>query len=825
MKTLKPCLLSTSICVALMLGPGIAYAQSQPAEKAGTASTTSTANADCSKQQSGNSCVQKLQTITVTARGVAEPLQKTPLPITVVTQKVIAQKGITNVNGIAAMTPGFSFQSPFGRNLSRPVIRGMSNILGSPNASFFINGIYVQGDVSEYGLQNIKQVAVIRGPQSAEFGRGTFSGAINFITMKPGANPGGTITLGIGNYGQKKEGFFYSGNADNGKFGYDISLFHTHNGGTFYNEASGEKDLGGRDSKSYMLALYWSPTPSLEFTFRSMYQKNKDQMWPIKRMGADNLNCYLPEYTGRKLYGLYPILKSRRTGSFCGDVSAPQHYAMNTDVYRKAGYFPGTKHKYWRNSLRIKYYFANGWQLTSTSAYDRTKTYTGADQDYSAARGYGGAFESIVGAASRDISENLRLASDQTRALSGLIGLYYYKQTAEPGYHGSLAGFFPPTTMTVHTIPTNPDSHVIAKAVYGMLKWDIDRHWTAALEARYARDEISNAGVDIRTLGTHTYRLPYSLSKTFTNFTPRVSLTYHFDKPINLYVLASKGTKPGGFNLDVYRADFTKAGREKLISRGYGSYDQQIDWNYEMGLKSELFNHHLRLNADVYQINWTNQALTKGVPVVRKNGTLFDTSYIANVGKSRIRGFELMSRWVFNSGWRVRLTYSYTDAEIEKFFSQDHADTFCTVPVPTINMPCASSAGNRLPLVPKQMASLGFLYSGHFSNNWGYDFSFDTHYHGEEFGNVGNLLIIPASLRSNIRFSVTPNKHVQVSFYVDNAFADHTPSGGMGYIDPTRFVAIPKVPPLTGYQVTNLGDYTVSPSLPRMYGVELSLRF
>ncbi len=822
----KPCALSASIFVALLAATGATHAQnaSTPADQA--APTARAGIKKTSPKEADPNQAQSLQAVTVTARGVDEALQSAPLPITAVTQQMIQTQGLNDINGIAAITPSFSFDSPFGRNLSRPVIRGMSNILGDANASFFIDGVFVQGDVSEFGLQNIQQVEVIRGPQSAEFGRGTFSGAVNFITEQPGARPGTTITLGIGNYGQQKEGVFTSARTDSGNFGIDLSANHDHNDGMYFNNVSGIKDLGGRDSKSLMLAAHWAATDSLDITGRVMYQDNQDQLWPIARLGsANSLNCYLPQYTGKLLYGSIPILASRRLGAHCGEFSAPTSYGMNSDAFRAAGYDPGTSYTYLRSYVRANYYFSNGWELTSTTAYNTSKSYLAIDQDYSAIRGFGGAFESIAQTKAIDYSENIRLASDQSKALSGVLGLYYYRQNPQPGYSGSLVGFYPPYNMPVAVAPTNPHGSTIAKAVYGMLKWDINSKWTAALEARYARDQLNLSGVDTQIISKTTYTLPYSLSKTNSNFTPRATLTYHLNDDINLYALAAKGTKPGGFNMDAYRASLTPAARANLIALGYNTYDQSTVWNYEFGIKSELLDHRLRLNADVYRINWSGQQLTAGAPAQQMDGSYFTTSYIANIGKSRINGLELEGDWLFAENWHARFTYSYTDAEVVNYPSQSYGDIFCQVPAATMSMSCANAAGNRLPLVPKQLASLGVTYTGRLANGWNYDANYDVIYHGSEYSGLDNLAIVSSSVRSNLNFHLRPNEHFQIGLYVNNLFNNHAPSGVLGYLDPTAMAAIPNVPPQTGYGVSFLRDYAISPSLPRMYGVEMKIRF
>ena len=811
MKIIKPDLLCSSIALALMLCAGTAAA-----EAADESGAPPAANSDS---------VQSLDQITVTARGVSEPLQQMPLPITAMSAQTIEKKGLTDVRDIANLSPSFSFKSGYGRGFDRPVIRGMSNIQGEANASFFIDGIFVEGDISSYGLENIERVEVIRGPQSAAFGRRTFSGAVNFITKRPGSVPGGKLTLGAGNYGQEKMGLFYSGANEDGSFGYDVSLNKRGNDGVFYNNASGRKDLNGTETISGMAAIAWSPTDALDITARVMKQKSRDQHFAAARLGSENLNCYLPEYTGGLYFGLYPILESRRRGYYCGELKEPSDYALNTKEFETAGYFSGRKTDLLRTSVVVDYLFANGWNLTSTSAYNKSETYAASDQDYSAIRGYGGAFESFSNTGVKNWSQDIRLTTDQNLAVSGMLGAYYYEQNAQPGWGGDLTGYTIGGNKVVTTIPTNPDDQTVNKALYGLINWRINDQWTTSLEGRYARDEISKGGIDTRVLGTTTYRQAYALDKTFSSFTPRWTLSYQARENVNLYGLVSKGTKPGGFNTDVYRADFKETERDALIARGLSTYKEEEAWNYELGMKSDWLDGTLRVNANIYQIDWTNQQLTETGPVIRKNGSLFSTSYTTNVGESRIRGFELESQWAFAQGWLASLAYSYTDAKILKFLSQDQADLFSSNNAPTLTDPAADAAGYTLPRVPKHKATLGLTHDGALSNGWEYTANMDVNYEGKRYIQVDNLAYIGASTRTIFRFSIRPTEQLQVSAYVNNAYNDRTLEDAQRTINPDAYIALPAVPPLTGLAVSNLRDFGLTPSLPRMYGVEVSYKF
>ena len=129
----------------------------------------------------------QIEEITVTARKTEESLQDVPLSIAAFTAEQMRERGIFNNYDVATFTPNFTTTQRVGRTLDRPTIRGMTNpgTRGEPNASYFIDGTFVAGSISTATTQSMERVEVLRGPQSATFGRATFSGAVNYVTRKP----------------------------------------------------------------------------------------------------------------------------------------------------------------------------------------------------------------------------------------------------------------------------------------------------------------------------------------------------------------------------------------------------------------------------------------------------------------------------------------------------------------------------------------------------------------------------------------------------------------------------------------------------------------
>ncbi len=152
--------------------------------------------------------------ITVTARKREESLQDVPISISVFNDKALRDRNINSAYNLSAFTPNFSFSPNLGRRLDVPNIRGQFGpLIGStsPNASFFVDGVYVSGSIATTSLANLEQVEILRGPQSAQFGRATFSGAVNYITRKPTDKLMSEVNAKIGEDGTYELGAWASG--------------------------------------------------------------------------------------------------------------------------------------------------------------------------------------------------------------------------------------------------------------------------------------------------------------------------------------------------------------------------------------------------------------------------------------------------------------------------------------------------------------------------------------------------------------------------------------------------------------------------------------
>ncbi|TVQ47906.1 MAG: TonB-dependent receptor [Gammaproteobacteria bacterium] len=795
-----------------------------------------------------------LEEIVVTARRAEESLQQVPLSISAFTAQDIENAGLRSVEDLAQQTPGFSFRSAFGRTGDRPVIRGQSNIQGEPNASFFIDGIFVSGSISGYDLDNLERVEVIRGPQSALYGRRTFAGAINYVTRRPGDELSGRVTGTLGDNGWLETAGSIGGPLLGDQLLFQANARFFERDGYYRNTVTGRKDVGGQETRSAGGTLYWLPTETFEAMLRFNWTRNDDEHFPITLYGSDNNNCFLPTQVGVSgpPFTGTPIYSTRQRGYFCGTLGEPTPLALNTDGFAEAGFDAGLTRESFRYSLSLDWDLG-GYLLSSVSAYNETSLYSAVDQDYSGIRGSAGAFETISREkGARDYSQELKILSPRDERIRWLAGLYYYNEKDGDRFSGDLAGTVA-TGAPAALTPQVGGAKVENQALFAMVEFDVNDQLTLTAEARYARDKVSSSGISNfnRTaptpipgsefctntplfpgspLFTVSCSNPIDLSETFTSFLPRFTITYLLNPDVTLYGLWARGNKPGGFNSAVENARLTPQARQQLRDQGLSSFDEEEADTFEIGLKSTFAEGRGLFNLSAYYIDWTNQQLTENQATAQEGGGQFVTSYTRNLGQSEVKGFEAELRYVLNDFWDVRATWSVMDSKIKEFFSLDQADLIFTdypagAPIVPCVGPCLDAylaagdvSGNELPRVPRHSGTLSATFRNPvnlIAGNPEFFFRADYSIEGSRYVQVHNLAKMGSSNLWNFRAGLDAEQWT-FTVFVNNAFNNRTPVDVLRYVDASQPGLPPGQPPLGGSPFAGFNPFFI-----RDFGVTL----
>ncbi|MCB1597666.1 MAG: TonB-dependent receptor, partial [Gammaproteobacteria bacterium] len=453
-----------------------------------------------------------IQEIVVTSRKIEENLKEVPLAITAFDEAGIAAMGINNLTDLAEQTPGLSFFNAFGETLPTPVIRGVvpTDIFGENNAAIFVDGVYVSGrEGLNFSQIDIARIEVVKGPQSALYGRNAFSGAINYVTKRPSDVFEGKATIEAGNDGKMKGLLSMTGPLLGPTLLGRASVLYDEWDGSYDNSLS-DIDIGGYRYRSLQSSLLWLPTDDLEVAL-SYYKSNDDlDGSPTVSLPA---NCEdkveaPPDTTG------FPVQAGVRFLNYCGKIPEIESIpGLNgSDAIPRPAGATGEHRELDRFNVKVDWDLAEHGTLSSLTGYSVTREH--ARHDF--ARGLGDSqsflycspavqegarvpnsctdngvptpanlrfFSGLVdvepGSKSEELSQELRFTSPSDQRLRYTGGVYWYQVKLEEHDGKNVATVPPPNWPSgVPAIglppfqPTAPDLAVGTAIFYNMFADD-----------------------------------------------------------------------------------------------------------------------------------------------------------------------------------------------------------------------------------------------------------------------------------------------------------------------------------------------------------------
>ncbi|MEM9403979.1 MAG: TonB-dependent receptor plug domain-containing protein, partial [Pseudomonadota bacterium] len=229
--------------------------------------------------------------ITVTARKREENIQDIPVAVSAVTASQIEDLNIQDLSEVSKLTAGLVFDNEFGRGSNRPVIRGQANILGDSGVSYFIDGVYINGSIADYDLNDIERIEVVKGPQSALYGRNTYSGAINIITKSPGDSFTSDIRYMLSDDDENMISASMRGPiiADTLSGGLTYRYYKLDDPWTNTFDGTG---IGSFESTSWSGVLNFTPNDKLDIRLRGYYSERDDGQPPLFSQDSSFNNCF-----------------------------------------------------------------------------------------------------------------------------------------------------------------------------------------------------------------------------------------------------------------------------------------------------------------------------------------------------------------------------------------------------------------------------------------------------------------------------------------------------------------------------------------------------
>ncbi len=211
-----------------------------------------------------------LAEIVVTAQKRAENVQDVPISITAFSGETLAAAGIEDVRDLRRITPNLNFTTAAQTANTRIQIRGVGtsgNSAIEPSVASFVDGVYIPRIGSLLaGLNDISSVEVLRGPQGTLFGRNASMGAVVLNTTEPKDEFEGRVQGSYGSYNRVRlSGIVNIPVSDTAAFRFSSVYYRAD--GVGRNELDGSR-MGKENGFSIRGAFRWEPNESVKWVLR-----------------------------------------------------------------------------------------------------------------------------------------------------------------------------------------------------------------------------------------------------------------------------------------------------------------------------------------------------------------------------------------------------------------------------------------------------------------------------------------------------------------------------------------------------------------------------
>ncbi|GAB3103947.1 TonB-dependent receptor [Aestuariicella hydrocarbonica] len=582
-----------------------------------------------------------LEEVVVTAQKRSESLQDAPVAITAYSAESLESLGIDNMEDLTTTAPSLqSYAFPTSTNTVSLFIRGLGNLdsqtLTTDNpVGIYVDDVYIaRANGAQIDLLDLERVEVLRGPQGTLYGRNSSAGAVKFISKKPADEAGVTVKASVGEFDYARLGI----TADlpiSDSLRTKLSVMASSEDGWVENRGPNttggkpDNDFYAKDQSAIRLAVSWDISDNLT---------------------ADYSYDYTDVDSTAQYYQSVALGNKRRDDTYNILTGGDYRYVLPEGNMEQQGH-----------NLTVTAQLADNLTLKSISSYrDSTDDVASNWSDVIF-------FATHTRFATESFSQEFQLVGNAER-LSYVAGLYYFSEDGsksdtqysnidfgglplstdvllDPLASQSYFGFPQGTLLGTTYIETELQS----VAAYGQVTYDMTDRLSLTLGLRYTEDDR-----EAQRSGDNLTFFPGANDGTYDHIDWTAIADFAFTDSVNGYVKAATGFRSGGSSERAPNFAQTFA-EEEVIS-------------YELGVKSELLNNSLRLNAALFRTETDNAINTIG-----GTGVMAAFQETFNFGEVKISGFELDALWALGTDTTLGLNYVYLDGELSDVVVPDES--------------------------------------------------------------------------------------------------------------------------------------------------------
>ncbi|PBJ82137.1 TonB-dependent receptor [Lysobacteraceae bacterium NML93-0399] len=572
-----------------------------------------------------------LDSITVTARRRSESIQDVPVAVSAFGEEQLKDLQANNIDGLQGAVPNLNIvQGRGSANSVNAFIRG----IGQPDAlqtfdpgvGLYVDDVYysrINGAL--FSLFDVQQVEVLRGPQGTLYGKNSTGGAIKVTTKNPFDDTGGAVELTGGNHGRAEGRFYVSGQLSDTVAASVAGAWLTHDG--FIEDRISGRDYNDDDTRAIRAKVAFQPTDEFRATL-SIDHTRQDASLSLGR----------------------PTAPLRQTDLVLGTVVLLPAPEGEFDFTARTSFRPdqGQELKHSGISLAAEWELSDAALFKSITSYRQLETSSFIDIDASE-------FElgDVLVALDQDqVSQEFQLQLDNGRNLQSTFGVYYMKENV-PSYQEAYADdLFAAAGTPISFLRTIDDDLTTESiAAFAHANWEFVPTWTLAAGLRWTRDTkaYDRSTSTFWGLPGLDETVAFSAKKSWTAWTPSVSLQKAFSDNLMGYVSANRGFKSGGFN-----------GRANSAADAAApDFDPEFVWTYELGMKGSSSDNRLRGSVAAFWSEYKDFQARVSQDV--------GTFPVLNAAELEIKGIEFEGTALLGETTTLSGQLGYLDAQYKRF--------------------------------------------------------------------------------------------------------------------------------------------------------------
>lgn len=640
--------------------------------------------------------------VTVTALKRESAMLDVPFSVAAPTEQVMRERGIEDVEGIAANVAGFTVQN-LGPGQSQVAIRGISAgqiVRDQPGVKEQVASYLDESVISlslftpDIDLFDVSRVEVLRGPQGTLFCSGSLAGTVRYITNQPEMG----ITRTFAELGGSLVG--EGGAGGNVKAGFNVPLGDTAalRVAGYFTRLPGfidavRPDLGVDDNVNdgartgVRATVRFAPNDGLSITPRIFYQGVRTDGW--NRVDAFNILAN-PFTTTRP-----PVTLGER------DQFAQLEEDFSDDFLLA--------------DVNINYRIGD-LGLTSITSYGYRDILVVRDATALTASITGGSLglpENIYtldaplndATTSHTWSQEVRIAGGTPDRFPWVAGVFFSRQDRDYGQDLPVVGFEELSGIPTQGLRAPKDVLFFSDLAYDLNQFALFGEATVAVTPAFSltgglrfyhfsenKEQVFDGLFANDNTGSSLVSQP---GETDANgIAPRIIATYRLAERTNLNAQISRGFRLGGINDPLNEPLCTP---EDLVTfGGRETWDDEKVWNYEVGLKSRILGGAGAVNVAAFyaDISDLQATVTAGSCSSR---------VVFNVPDASSKGIEIEFDVAPVQNFDFAISAGFTDSELGSTLTS-------TDPAGNVTVVSGIEKGRRLPTVPQVQIAAAATY-------------------------------------------------------------------------------------------------------------------